>query len=184
MKKTQKGFVVPLLIAIIALLVIGGGIYVYQIEKVETPVSPAGTEVQTDSSVPTATNNQQDLVSQKITLDMSSGFNQNYKTVLTQAFSEPADFNGHYVVASIGCGSGCFTYAVVDKNTGKVYQVPKINDVKRFSKLSKRLYLGSKNIKLVKSGHGSIILTTPKGVITGEEARKKKIGGEALFKIW
>jgi len=62
--------------------------------------------------------------------------------------------------------------------------VPKINDVKRFSKLSKRLYLGSKNIKLVKSGHGSIILTTPKGVITGEEARKKKIGGEALFKIW
>mgnify|MGYP001566374395 FL=1 len=149
----------PLLIGIIALLVIGGGIYVYQIKKVETPVSSASTEVQNDSSVTTATNNQQNQVNQKVTLDMSPVFNQNYKTVLTQAFSEPADFNGHYVVASIGCGSGCFTYAIVDKNTGKVYQVPKINDVGVYrGDIGQPYSLSSNQIKLI-TDNGSKIET-------------------------
>src|SRR3989344_2641973 len=38
MKNSQKGFVVPLLVGIIALLVIGGGVYIYENKKVETPV--------------------------------------------------------------------------------------------------------------------------------------------------
>jgi ribosomal protein S8 len=29
-----------------------------------------------------------------------------------------------------------------------------------------------------------LVLTTPKGIMTGDEARKEKIGGEALFEIW
>ena len=149
----------PLLIAIIAVLMTVGGIYIYQIKKVGTPVSPAGTEVQNDSPVPKATNNQQDQVNQKITLDMSSVFNQNNKTILTQAFSEPADFNGHYVVASIGCGSGCFTYAIVDKNTGKVYQAPKINDVGDYRGDTGQPYsLSSNQIKLI-TDNGSKIET-------------------------
>lgn len=68
--------------------------------------------------------------------------------------------------------------AYKDKNT------PKIVDVKRISKLSKRIYLGSKDISKVKNGYGRLILSTSKGVMTGEEARKEKVGGEALFKIW
>jgi len=60
----------------------------------------------------------------------------------------------------------------------------RINDVKRISKLSKRIYLGYKDIKPVKFGYGIMVLTTPMGVITDKEAIKNKVGGEALFKIW
>ena len=61
---------------------------------------------------------------------------------------------------------------------------PAIHDVKRVSKLSQRIYKGVKNIKPVKSGYGMLILTTPKGILTDKEATDKKVGGEALFKIW
>ena len=51
MKNLQKGFVAPLLIAIIAVLVIGGGVYIYSNKKVEAPILPTGTEVQTTTQV-------------------------------------------------------------------------------------------------------------------------------------
>ena len=59
----------------------------------------------------------------------------------------------------------------------------KVNDVKRISKLSKRIYYGYKDILPVKYGHGLMILSTPKGIITDKIAKKEKVGGEALFKI-
>lgn len=61
---------------------------------------------------------------------------------------------------------------------------PKISDVKRVSKLSRRLYLGYRNILPVKYGHGMLVLSTPEGIISDKEAKKKKVGGEPLFKIW
>ncbi len=60
----------------------------------------------------------------------------------------------------------------------------KIEDVKRVSKLSKRIYFGYKEIKPVKFGKGTLVLSTPLGILTDKEARDSKIGGEALFKIW
>ena len=60
----------------------------------------------------------------------------------------------------------------------------KIHDVKRISKLSKRIYYGYKDILPVKYGHGLMILSSSKGIITDKTARKEKVGGEALFKIW
>lgn len=51
MKKLQRGFIVPLIIVIVALLAVGGGVYVYQNKKVETTISPVNTEVQTTSQV-------------------------------------------------------------------------------------------------------------------------------------
>lgn len=60
-----------------------------------------------------------------VSLDLSTDFARNYKTNLSATLQKPADFDEHYVVANIGCGSGCMGYAVVDKNTGKVYQGPK-----------------------------------------------------------
>ena len=60
----------------------------------------------------------------------------------------------------------------------------KVLGVKRISKPSKRIYFGMKDIRKVKGGHGTLILSTPKGILTGEQARKEKVGGEALFKIW
>lgn len=60
----------------------------------------------------------------------------------------------------------------------------KIHDVKRISKLSKRIYKGRNEIRKVKNGYGMIVMTTPLGVLAGESAREKNVGGEALFEIW
>ncbi|PID83240.1 30S ribosomal protein S8 [Candidatus Campbellbacteria bacterium] len=60
----------------------------------------------------------------------------------------------------------------------------KITDVKRISKLSKRVYYGYKDILPVKYGKGLLVLSTPKGIISDKQAKKEKIGGEALFKVW
>lgn len=61
---------------------------------------------------------------------------------------------------------------------------PKLKDVKRVSKFSRRVYLKVKDIKPVKNGYGRLILSTPSGLLTDKEAKEKKVGGEALFKIW
>ena len=60
----------------------------------------------------------------------------------------------------------------------------KIKDVLRISKPSKRVYMGVKDLRSVKSGHGALILSTPKGILTEKEAKRELVGGEALFKIW
>ena len=49
MKNLQKGFVVPLLLGIIALLVIGGGVYIYQNKKAEVPSTNTNTEVNSEN---------------------------------------------------------------------------------------------------------------------------------------
>jgi small subunit ribosomal protein S8 len=59
-----------------------------------------------------------------------------------------------------------------------------ISGVKRISKPGRRLYKTMREIIPVRYGHGALILSTPKGVLTDKEARKAKVGGEALFEIW
>lgn len=63
-------------------------------------------------------------------------------------------------------------------------RVPKIKGIQRISKLSKRIYKKSSDIRSVKSGYGALILSTSKGIMSGREARRAKLGGEALFSIW
>ena len=59
-----------------------------------------------------------------------------------------------------------------------------ITGVKRISKPGRRLYKSMHEIIPVRYGHGALILSTPKGVLTDKEARKQNVGGEALFEIW
>ena len=61
---------------------------------------------------------------------------------------------------------------------------PKIAGVERVSRLSRRMYYGVRDIRPVVSGYGSLVLTTTKGILNDAEARKERVGGEALFKIW
>ncbi len=61
---------------------------------------------------------------------------------------------------------------------------PKVTDLKRISKPSRRMYVGVKDIKSVKNGYGITVLSTPKGILTNKEARKEMVGGEILFSIW
>ena len=66
----------------------------------------------------------------------------------------------------------------------KERNIPKIKDIVRVSKLSKRIYNGAKDIKFVKRGYGVAVLSTSKGIMTDKEAKKAKVGGEVLFKVW
>ncbi|KKW19183.1 MAG: 30S ribosomal protein S8 [Parcubacteria group bacterium GW2011_GWA2_51_10] len=59
-----------------------------------------------------------------------------------------------------------------------------IEGVKRVSKPGRRLYRSVREIVPVRYGHGHLVLSTPKGILTGAEAKKEKVGGEALFEIW
>ena len=61
---------------------------------------------------------------------------------------------------------------------------PLIKGVKRMSKSSKRMYIAVKDIKRFKEGYGRTIISTSKGVMTGNGARKEQVGGEVLFVIW
>ena len=66
----------------------------------------------------------------------------------------------------------------------KADKTPKITNVQRISKPSRRVYQKSGDLKTFKSGFGSIILSTPAGILSNKEAFKQKVGGEVLFKIW
>lgn len=61
---------------------------------------------------------------------------------------------------------------------------PRITDVKRVSKPGRRMYKGSDEIFPVRYGKGILVLSTPKGILTDAQARKERVGGEALFEIW
>lgn len=60
----------------------------------------------------------------------------------------------------------------------------RIHGVERISKPSKRVYLKYSDIRVYRSGFGNTILSTPKGIMTDMEAKKLKVGGEVLFRIW
>lgn len=61
---------------------------------------------------------------------------------------------------------------------------PAINGVKRISHQSKRIYKSVDQIIPVKKGYGTMIISTPKGLLTDKQARKENVGGEVLFEIW
>jgi small subunit ribosomal protein S8 len=57
-------------------------------------------------------------------------------------------------------------------------------NLKRISKPSRRVYVGSDEVPSVLKGMGVSILSTSKGVLTDKEARKANVGGEVLCYIW
>ncbi len=59
-----------------------------------------------------------------------------------------------------------------------------IQGIKFISKPSRRIYIGYKEIRPIRRGYGLMVISTPKGVMAGGEAKKEKMGGEALFEIW
>ena len=61
---------------------------------------------------------------------------------------------------------------------------PVIHGLRRISSAVLRIYAGVKEIPEVNGGLGIAILSTPRGVITGKDARKHNVGGEVLAHIW
>ncbi|WP_005038078.1 30S ribosomal protein S8 [Holophaga foetida] len=59
-----------------------------------------------------------------------------------------------------------------------------IHGLKRISSPGLRIYAGVKEIPDVNGGLGIAILSTPKGLLSGKEARKQNVGGEVLAHVW
>lgn len=59
-----------------------------------------------------------------------------------------------------------------------------IGGLKRVSKPGRRVYVGKTEIRWILSGLGVSVLTTSKGVMTGQEARRLGVGGEVICEIW
>lgn len=60
----------------------------------------------------------------------------------------------------------------------------KITKIVRVSRPGLRIYKGKTEIPTVLNGLGICILSTPQGILSGEDARKKNIGGEVIAKVW
>jgi len=96
-----------------------------------------------------------------------------------------------FAIAQILAREGYVAEVEKNKKTGELsialsYQAgrPALNGVKRISKPSRRMYLGVRDVHPVKRGKGLLVLSTPAGILTGQEAQKARVGGEALFEIW
>lgn len=61
---------------------------------------------------------------------------------------------------------------------------PKLLGVARVSKPSCRVYQGARNLRPVRQGYGELVISTPRGIMSGRAARRAKVGGGVLFKIW
>jgi len=59
-----------------------------------------------------------------------------------------------------------------------------IKGLKRISKPGKRVYIGHRDVPVVMGGVGIAILSTPKGVMTGQRSRRERVGGEIMCTIW
>lgn len=84
-------------------------------------------------------------------------------------------------------------FEVVDLEGGKKDLRVKLNNVRktlviptfrRISRPGQRIYLGSKDIRKSRNGKGIYIVSTPKGVVTGYEARTLNVGGELLCEVY
>ena len=62
--------------------------------------------------------------------------------------------------------------------------VPAIDGIRRVSKPGQRIYVKNIDIRKVRGGFGVAIISTPKGLMTNNQARKAKLGGEVFCEVW
>jgi small subunit ribosomal protein S8 len=67
---------------------------------------------------------------------------------------------------------------------GRRERRPVITGLERVSRPGRRMYVGKKEIPWVLSGMGIAVITTSKGIMTGQKARQQGLGGEVLCKVW
>ena len=89
--------------------------------------------------------------------------------------------NGYLAGFEVLPGEPRGTLRVVINEPGAV---SKINEIAKVSKPGRRVYSSADDLPVVKSGRGMIIVSTSKGLMTGREARKNRLGGEILVKVW
>ncbi len=110
------------------------------------------------------------------------------KPVVIVSYSKFAENIAHALkkagyIASVEKKGKVFTR---DLELGLIYldSGPRIHGAERISKPSRRVYMKSDDIRMYRSGFGNSFISTSKGIMTDSEAKKNKVGGEVLFKIW
>ena len=89
--------------------------------------------------------------------------------------------NGYVASYEVIDGEPRGTLHIIINEPGKP---AKINEISKVSKPGRRVYSSSDDLPTIKSGRGMIIVSTSKGLMTGKEARKNRLGGEILVKVW
>ncbi len=64
------------------------------------------------------------------------------------------------------------------------HSAPRISEIVRLSKPGRRYYVGAREIPTVKRGRGMVIVSTSKGMMSGDQARDAHIGGELICKVY
>lgn len=70
------------------------------------------------------------------------------------------------------------------KREGTRVRRPAIQGLRRVSTSARRVYIGAEEIPSTRGGLGTAVVSTSQGVMTGREARRRKIGGELLYEVW
>ena len=89
--------------------------------------------------------------------------------------------NGYLADVKVEAGSPRDTLVVTINKAGENVT---FTELTRMSKPGRRMYVGANDIPRVKSGRGIVLVSTSKGVITGQEAVKQRLGGEVLLKVY
>lgn len=100
---------------------------------------------------------------------------------LKQVVAEQLVKNHYLADATVEAGKPRGTLVVTINRTG---ESPAFTELARVSKPGRRVYVAAADIPKVKQGRGIVLVSTSKGVMTGGEAAKQKLGGEVLMKIY
>ncbi len=100
---------------------------------------------------------------------------------LKQAIVEILVKNGYLASCNVEEASPRGLLHVVIAEPGTV---AKINEITKVSKPGRRVYSSSADLPVIKSGRGTVIVSTSKGLMTGREAKKNGLGGEILVRVW
>jgi small subunit ribosomal protein S8 len=100
---------------------------------------------------------------------------------LKKVVAEQLKKNQYITDVKVEAGKPRDTLVITINNPG---ENSTINEIARVSKPGRRVYVGANDIPRVKSGRGLVLVSTSKGVITGHEAVKQRLGGEILLKVY
>ena len=100
---------------------------------------------------------------------------------LKQVVAEQLVKNHYLADAIVEAGKPRGTLVVTINRAG---ESPAFTELARVSKPGRRVYVAAADIPKVKQGRGIVLVSTSKGVMTGGEAAKHKLGGEVLMKIY
>ena len=89
--------------------------------------------------------------------------------------------NGYLVSSEVIKGEPRDVLHIVINQPGSVVR---INEIEKVSKPGRRVYAGADELRAIKSGRGMEIISTSKGLMTGREAKKNRLGGEILVRVW